>query len=140
MWQINCYRSKTFIRPKQRLIKSGAGNSIIYPFEDQPSTNICSKNQDGLNYLIRDLTAKRSFRITDFQVERQKFTKTRKQITFYLTREEDLLPFFSQEHNLLFCLIRGIFTLEESCEEFDESSWIFSKWLVPIYWQRKAKF
>ncbi|GBM32033.1 hypothetical protein AVEN_127374-1 [Araneus ventricosus] len=65
---------------------------------------------DELNDLTRDLNLlKEASELQASRLNDKKLLEQGTKITFYRTREKGLLPFFSQEGNLVFCHdIRGI--------------------------------
>ncbi|GBM86110.1 hypothetical protein AVEN_167766-1 [Araneus ventricosus] len=68
-----------------------------------------SFNQDELNDLTRDLNlSKEASESLASRLNDNNSLEQGTKITFYLTKEKDLLPFFSQEENLVFCLIEGL--------------------------------
>nr|CAI5835337.1 unnamed protein product [Callosobruchus analis] len=67
-------------------------------------------NQNELNDLTRDLNlSKKAAEVLASRLKEKNLLEQGTKITFYRTREKDLLPFFSQEDNLVFCHeIRGL--------------------------------
>ena len=67
-------------------------------------------NQDELNDLTRDLNlSKETSELLASRLKDKNLLEQGTKITFYRTREKDLLPFFSQEEDLVFCHeIRGL--------------------------------
>lgn len=67
-------------------------------------------NQDELNDLIRDLNlSKEASELLASRLNDKNLLEQETKISFYRTREKDLLPFFSQDDNLVFCHeIRGL--------------------------------
>ncbi|CAG9787072.1 unnamed protein product [Diatraea saccharalis] len=61
-------------------------------------------NQSELNDLIRDLNlSKESSEILASRLKEKNLLTPDTKITFYRTREKDLLPYFSSEENLVYC-------------------------------------
>lgn len=61
-------------------------------------------NQDELNDLTRDLNlSKEASELLASRLKEKNLLEPGTKITFYCTREKDLLPFFSEEQNLVFC-------------------------------------
>jgi len=61
-------------------------------------------NQDELNDLTRDLNlSKEASELLASRLKEKNLLEPGTKITFYRTREKDLLPFFSEEQNLVFC-------------------------------------
>ncbi|GBM36704.1 hypothetical protein AVEN_221969-1 [Araneus ventricosus] len=67
-------------------------------------------NQDELSDLTRDLNlSKEASELLASRLNNKNLLEEGNKITFYCTREKGLLPFFSQEDNLVFCYeIRGL--------------------------------
>lgn len=67
-------------------------------------------NQNELSDLIRDLSlSKEASELLASRLNDKNILERGTKITFYRTREKDLLPFFCQENNLVFCQdIRGL--------------------------------
>ena len=60
--------------------------------------------QEELSYLIRDLNlSKEGAEILGSRLKGKNFSRTGTSITFYRTREKELLPYFSKEEELVFC-------------------------------------
>lgn len=67
-------------------------------------------NQEELNDLVRDLSlSKEASELLASRLKDKNLLEQGTKITFYRTREKDLLPFFTQEDNLVFCQnVRGL--------------------------------
>ena len=66
--------------------------------------------QEELNDLVRDLNlSKAASELLALRLNDKNFLEKRTKITFYRIREKNLLPFFSQENNLVYChQVRGV--------------------------------
>nr|CAI5820804.1 unnamed protein product [Callosobruchus analis] len=85
-------------------------------------------NQNELNDLTRDLNlSKKAAEVLASRLKEKNLLEQGTKITFYRTREKDLLPFFSQEDNLVFCHeIRGLM------KEMGLSAYIPDEWRLFI--------
>jgi hypothetical protein len=67
-------------------------------------------DQNELNDLIRDLNlSKKSSELLASRLKEKNVLHPGKKITFYRRSEKDLLPFFGEENNLVFCNDIGTF-------------------------------
>ncbi|KAJ8957397.1 hypothetical protein NQ318_004877 [Aromia moschata] len=81
-------------------------------------------NQNELNDLTRDLNlSKKAAEVLASRLNDKNLLEQGTKITFYRTREKDMLPFFSQEDNLVFCHeIRGLMK-EMGLSEYIPDDW-----------------
>lgn len=121
------------LTPTKRIVKSTGSQS-----PDKASTSsefflsndyesICDHqlfNQSELNDLVRDLNlSKNSAEILASRLKEKNLLSPGTLVSFYRQREKALLPFFSEDKNLVFCNnIQGLM-MEMGIEEYDPNQW-----------------
>ena len=81
-------------------------------------------NQHELSDLIRDLNlSKESSELLASRLNEKNLLHAGTKITFYRTREKDLLPFFSEENNLVFCNDVGGLLKKMGLSEYLPHAW-----------------
>lgn len=81
-------------------------------------------NQEELSDLVRDLAlSKEASELLASRLNDKNLLEQGAKITFYRTREKELLPFFNQEDNLTFCLnVKGLFQ-KMGLPHYDANEW-----------------
>jgi hypothetical protein len=81
-------------------------------------------DQNELSDMIRDLnTSKDSSELLASRLKEKDVLQPGTKITFYQSREKDLLPFFTKENNLVFCNDLGNLLKKIALSEYNPSEW-----------------
>lgn len=82
-------------------------------------------NQDELSDLARELNlSKEASELLASRLHEKNLLQPGTKVSFYRTREKDMLPFFTQEDNLTFCLdVKGLLEKMGLLSQYDASDW-----------------